>query len=385
MTQVAVLYVHGSALLYGSDRTLLHLVSHLDQERFAPIVVLPEAGPLIPALEAAGAEVHIQPLCVLHRTADPFYWMRFLLRIPQSARALRNLIRTRDVRLIHSNTSHVLDGSFAAYLTRAPHVWHIREIHTGLSRVGRWLSCWMRASSQAIFAVSRASQAAFFPGRVDDPKLHIIYDGIDVTRFHPERQGAAIRAEFGLAADTPLAGVVGRIAHWKGHRAFLDAAAWVYRRCPEARFLVVGDAVTEGDLALKQALQSQVHRLGLEEAVIFTGVREDVPEIMAALDVHVLPSEMPEPWGLVVLEAMASGLPVIATRQGGPLEMVVDGVTGHLVPPNDAEAMGQAMLALFENPEQARAMGQAGRARCESMFTLERAARDMMAVYDELL
>jgi len=386
MTQpMMILYVHSSALLYGSDRTLLHLITNLDRERFTPLVVLPESGPLVAALEEAGAKVHIQPLCVLHRMLNPLYWARFAFRVPQSALALRKLIRAQDVRLIHSNTSHILDGSFAAHLTGIPHVWHIREIHTGLSQVGRLLSRWIDAASSAIFSVSQASQEAFFPGRKGDTKLHIIYDGIDVTQFHPERLGDSVRAEFNLVPDIPLCGVVGRIAHWKGHRTFIDAAALVLQKYPEARFMIVGDAVTPSDQVLKQELLSHIHQLGLEEAIIFTGLRQDVPDIMAALNVHVLPSEMPEPWGLVVLEAMATGRPVIATRQGGPLEMVIEGKTGYLVPPSDPEALARALLTLFDNPEQAQAMGRAGRARCVSQFTLERAARDVMARYESLL
>lgn len=382
---VKILYVHSSAVLYGSDRTLLHLITHLDRERFTPLVVLPETGPLVAVLEAAGAEVALYPLSVLHRTLNPFFWARFAVQIPRTALALRKLVRTQDVRLIHSNTSHVLDGSFVARLTGIPHIWHIREVHTGLSRVGRLLSRWIYASSAQIFSMSQASQEAFFPGRACDPKLHIIYDGIDIAQFHPERRGEAIRAEFGLTPNTPLCGVIGRIAHWKGHATFLDAAALIHRQHPTARFLVVGDAVTAGDQALKQSLLAQARRLDLEDVVIFTGVRQDVPEIMAALDVHVLPSEMPEPWGLVVLEAMATGRPVIATRQGGPLEMVVDGETGHLVPPADPESLAQALLHFFQNPVRAREMGLAGRARCEAQFTLERTARAVMAQYESLL
>jgi glycosyltransferase involved in cell wall biosynthesis len=206
-----------------------------------------------------------------------------------------------------------------------------------------------------------------------------------IQLFNPRRDGTTVRAELGLGPGVPLIGVVGRIAHWKGHKLFLHAAARVRESLPETRFLIVGDAVTSGDHRLKEELFQLVQVLGLEEAVIFTGVRSDVPEVMAALNILVLPSELPEPLGRVVLEAMATARPVVATRQGGPLEIVVDGETGYLVPPRDPQLMAEAILSLLQAPERARMMGRAGRTRCEQRFTVERTCRDIVHVYEAIL
>jgi len=386
MKPIPILYVHGSADLYGSDRLLLQLIASLDRTRFDPIVLVPRDGPLVAALQGVGVDVQVKWLSVLHRTFDPVHWLCFFVRLPCSVEALRRLIKRRGIRLVHSNTSHVYDGALAARAAGVVHVWHIREVHTGLSKIGYPLSRLIYTHSDKVILMSAAVRRAFFSWRPDDdPKLHIVYDGVDITEFNPNNDGAAVRAELGLGLDVPLVGVVGRLAHWKGHRLFLQAVARVRRSFPAAHFLIVGDAVTPGDHRLKEELLQLVRQLELEEVVTFTGVRSDIPRVMAALNILVLPSELPEPWGMVVLEAMATARPVVATRQGGPLEMVVDGETGYLVPPDDPQPMAEAILSLLRSPEQARAMGRAGRDRCEQRFTAERSCQETKLLYEALL
>ena len=382
---VKVLYVHSSAVLYGSDRTLLHLIQFLDQARFQPVVVLPESGPLVSALEAYGAEVHIIPLSILHRSLSPRYWVQFAGRLWTSTRAITRLIREQGVGLVHTNTAHVFNGALASRMAGVPHVWHIREMQLGMSRLGGMFSVLICRTSAAILVMSQAVRDAFRWSGTCSAKVHAVYDGVDTERFVPPEDQRALREAIGMPTDALLVGMVGRIAHWKGQASFLRAAALVHQQQPQAQFFVVGDAVTAHDHQLKQELVQLTQDLGLTDAVTFTGFRADVPHIMAALDVFVLPSELPEPWGLVVLEAMASGCPVVATKQGGPLESVLDGETGYLVPPADPEAMAHALLTLLQNPQQAQAMGVAGRARCVEHFPLGQAAREVMAHYVALL
>lgn len=386
MTPIPILYVHGSADVYGSDKLLLELVAGLDRARYEPLVLVPTEGPLVSALKQREVDVLVKPLSVLHRSVSPGHWLRFFGRLPSSVRATWKLIEKRGVRLVHTNTSHVYDGALAARGARVPHVWHVREVHTGLSLVGGPLSRMIYHYSDAVIVMSDAVKEAFFsqhPDRVR--KIHKVYDGVDINTFHPGNDGSTVRAELGLTSDTALVGVVGRIAHWKGHRLFLRAAARVMQRFPKVRFLVVGDAVTRGDWRIKEELLRLVEELRLEHAVTFTGVRSDVRQIMAALSVLVLPSELPEPWGMVVLEAMATARPVVATRQGGPLEAVVDGETGYLVEPDDAAEMAQAILSLLEAPEAALAMGARGRIRCEQHFAQSQSHRGIVQLYDAVL
>lgn len=386
MTPLPILYVHGSADVYGSDKLLLELATGLDRTRYEPIVVVPTEGPLVSALKEREVDVHVRGLSVLHRHVSPGYWLRLVGRLPASVRALQKLMDQRGVQLVHTNTSHVYDGALAARAAGVAHVWHVREVHTGLSVIGGPLSRMIYHYSDAVIVMSDAVKEAFFSDRPDKTrKIHKIYDGVSVDRFHPGNTGSQMRTEIGLASDTPLVGVVGRIAHWKGHRLFLHAAARVVQRSPNVHFVVVGDAVTAGDCQVREDLLKLVEHLGLEDAVTFTGVRADVPQVMAALDVLVLPSELPEPWGMVVLEAMATARPVVATRQGGPLEAVVEGETGYLVPPDNVATMAQAILRLLEAPEEALAMGSSARLRCEQCFSQARTHEEIVELYEAVL
>ena len=157
------------------------------------------------------------------------------------------------------------------------------------------------------------------------------------------------------------------------------------RERPDARFLVVGDAVTAGDRRLKDELLDLRMELGLQDRVLFPGRRSDIPNVMAALDIFVLPSTMPEPWGFVTLEAMATAKPVIATKQGGPLEMITDGLTGFLVAPDSPDEMSAKMLYLLNTPDQAAQMGRAARLHCVGNFSIERSCAITTQCYETIL
>jgi glycosyltransferase involved in cell wall biosynthesis len=175
---------------------------------------------------------------------------------------------------------------------------------------------------------------------------------------------------------------VGRLAPWKGQREFLEAARLVATEWPEARFLVVGDVAFDGP-SYRDALRRLVRRLGLEDRVIFTGWRRDVPVVLAAADVLVHSSVLPEPFGLVIVEAMAMERPVVASRLGGPGEIVRDGHEGVLVDPRHPEEIAEALLRLAADPALRTCMGRTGRVRALGCFGAERFVQEMEAVLHE--
>jgi glycosyltransferase involved in cell wall biosynthesis len=188
---------------------------------------------------------------------------------------------------------------------------------------------------------------------------------------------ASVRAEFRIPADAPLVGVVARLDSQKGHIYLLRAWVQVTAALPEARLLVVGDGPLRGEL------QQQTYDLGLEGSVIFAGRREDVPRIMAALDVVTLPS-LWEGFGLVLLEAMAVARPIVASRVSAIPEIVVEGETGLLVPPRDVDALAAALIALLRDQQRATEMGRRGRVRLEQEFTLGKMIEATDRVYGDL-
>ena len=170
----------------------------------------------------------------------------------------------------------------------------------------------------------------------------MVHYGLDLCPYDPALPAAGVRRELGLPDEAFVAVHVGRLVPWKGQREFLEAARVVATACPEAHFLVVGDVAFDGS-AYRDALRRLVRRLGLEDRVVFTGWRRDVPVVLAAADVLVHSSVLPEPFGLVIVEAMAMERPVVASRLGGPGEIVRDGHEGVLVDPRYPEEIAEAL------------------------------------------
>ncbi len=212
-----------------------------------------------------------------------------------------------------------------------------------------------------------------------------IYNGVDVHRFHPRRDAARPRlAALGLAQRRWVLGTVGRLSPEKDQltlvRAYLALLARRPRWAQESVLLIVGDGPLRGALEALLAAAPPAHRA----AVRLLGARDDVPELMREWDLFCLPS-LTEGISNTILEAMASGVAVLATAVGGNPELVVDGVTGRLVPPADPEAMSRALETLLAQPEAMAKMGDAGRARAEENFSIEAMVANYLSLYDRIL
>ncbi|HEX5011308.1 MAG TPA: glycosyltransferase family 4 protein [Planctomycetota bacterium] len=229
-----------------------------------------------------------------------------------------------------------------------------------------------------IVCVSEMIRAVLLRDGLPPELVGVVHSGVDVARLQgaPDRR-ADYRREFGVPAGAPLVATVGHCAEHKGQRFLVAAAPAVLERFPEARILVVG----EGELL--PDLKEQARALHVEGRVLFPGFRTDVPALLRAFDLFVFPSHL-EGLGTSVLDALAVGLPVVATTAGGIPEMITDGVHGRLVPPRDPAALAAAMIELLEQPERARQMGEAGRARVMAEFTAERMVEKTLLEYERL-
>jgi len=221
-------------------------------------------------------------------------------------------------------------------------------------------------------------------------KIHVIHNGVDLSRFAAKDPRSGIRQELRLPPDAPLVAVVSRLSPLKGIEYFLEAAVLVAGRFPRVRFLVVGDGcVKKSDSVVENGeyrgtLQRRAERLGLGRCVVFTGFRLDVPEILAQVSVSVLPS-LSEALSNALLESMAAGVPVVATTVGGNPEVVEDGITGLMVPPRDPAMLARAICHLLERPEEAARFGQTGRQRVNEHFSLDRMVQRTERLYLNLL
>jgi glycosyltransferase involved in cell wall biosynthesis len=295
------------------------------------------------------------------------------------------VIRRERIALIHTNTIHILYGGPVAWLTHTPHVWHIREIvwqKGWLRRLELWMA---RHLATRIVVTSDAVAAMFGPAEGRPSTLIKVSNGIEMDRFHPG-DALALRAALRVSPTQTLVGIVCRLDVWKGVDVFIDAAALVARDRPDVRFVVVGGPVI-GLETYAATLRAQATMRGLDSLLTWTDWTYgpgDMPEVHRAIDILVLASSQPEPFGLVVVEGMATGRPVIATSHGGPGELIEDGVTGLLVTPGDAGALAAAIRALVDDRDRAHAMGVAGRLRAESHYSSQAYTAGVNRVYDDV-
>ncbi len=327
----------------GSEHALIRMIRQLVADGWECHVAVPAAPRLASEYAAAGAVLHVVPMERLTTSGGPARWARYAARWPLSVARLVRLVRRTDAGVVHTNSLHSWYGWAAAALTGRPHVWHAREIvfQSGAAlRVERFLT---GRFADRVVAVSQA-----VADQLDPRRTVVITDEADPDRFGPGRAGS-FRVAAGIGDDVPLAGSVARLDTWKGFETLLDAFALVRRDRPDAELVVAGAAVP-GKEAYAAGLEE---RAAAMEGVHWLGPRRDVPELMADLDVFVQVSTEPEPFGLVVVEALASGTPVVAGAEGGPLEILGPSAVasptpgGRLVRPGDPAALAEAVLQLL--------------------------------------
>ena len=384
---IRILYVHNGSDLYGPSRSLLRLVTRLDRRRFDPHVLLPSDGPLAVALAAEGVPVTVMSsLSVMTRPVMRWWRLvRFLLRLPFSVLAVVWAIRRLRIDLVHTNVAPLVSVAAATRIARVRHVWHLREFFHEFGPLWKVYRRYMLACADKILCVSTPVAAQFPAGT---GKVEVLHNGLPLEEFEPVpiNRVNRFRAQHGLE-DWRLVGVVGRIkAHRKGQDVFADAVAELKRRCvtSQVKFVIIGSPFPGNEEHLTR-LRQQIGDLGLEDDVVLTGDVEDVKAAIASLEVLVLPSAAPEPFGGVVLEAMALGVPVVATRVGGTIEQIDDGRTGILVEPGNALKLADAIERLVIDEVFRRSAGMACRRRVEERFAFTGMIARLEGIYREVV
>jgi glycosyltransferase involved in cell wall biosynthesis len=244
-----------------------------------------------------------------------------------------------------------------------------RPHHLWADRLGKRLLC---ATAARVIANSYAT-AAHLPCR---GKVTVVHNGIEIERYDPAMDGTPFRQQYGIPPDAPLVGTVGRLRPWKGQDRFLRTLAQVREAVPEVWGVVVGGAPFGVQDNYPQRLRRLTADLGLADRVAFTDHLDDVRPALAAMDLFVHAGD-PEPFGLVNLEAMAMGKPVVAFAHGALPEIVVDGETGLLIEPGNRAAMAEAIVALLQAPHRRAAMGDMARSRAVRHFEIRAAVKDV--------
>jgi glycosyltransferase involved in cell wall biosynthesis len=392
---ITVLYIDESGAFGGAITCMAHLVRHLDRTRFQPVVILHHDDPVL--RERIGEA----PVYVLKRRrigSGPIGrpLQRFLIKIlghrgarafalgqtglgylfdvvPRSAK-IRSIAKKHSVDLIHTNNSLEINwaGILAANRLKVPSVAHIRNFESA-----RRLQKRIFGMVDQILVQSHAQKEQLAADGLPPDAITVVHETVSEEEIlPPEEPGAGSRP--------PTCGITGMLVPWKGHRTFLAAAGIVKSRIPEAKVLVFGDE-TPMNPGYRRDLEDYAASVGLGDSVEFRGLAKDIRAALREMDVFVHASDSPEPFGRVIVEAMAARLPVIAANAGGPREIVAEGETGILFEPGSPESLAAALCRLLRDRELRNKMGQAGRLRVIQHFHVAQQAMAIDREYRKIL
>jgi glycosyltransferase involved in cell wall biosynthesis len=352
---IRLLIVHASSSRRqgGSVTFLRNLLDRLNGDTFKITVLFLQAGGLADDLSREGLDIEVI------ETGR----FRQVLRTGRAVAAIRRLIRRRGITLVFSNGAfeHLYAGT-AAWLARVPATWYCHGCAEGVDLVAGAAA---RVPARGVVTHSEYTRTQL--ARRCATPIHVVHLGVAIPDVNDARP--AIRRELGLDEACPLVAMVGVFMEWKGQDVFIRAAARI-RETTAARFVLVGDAPFPRHQAYAASLKELAKASGLESAIAFLGFRNDAASIMAAADVVVHASLEPEPFGIVLLEAMAVERPVVTTGMGGAEEIVRASDAAIVVPPGNPDALAAACIELLRNPDRRRRLGAAGRETVGSEFSL---------------
>lgn len=372
-----VLYVHSNLSLYGSDHCLLEMIKRINRKRYNLFLILPKKNilmkemefPLLEEIAQYDIPVYQINVAILRGSLlrNPFLFLYYFFHFIPSTMKFMRIIHQQKIDIIHINTYSILPAGVAGRLCRIPVVWHIREIFP--KRLAfRVLSKIIFFLSTKVITVTDTVRKEFFGSSSTSQKIITIYDGVDTHKFYPKNIPTSSLLD-GFHAEF-IIGTIGRITPLKGHLFFLRAAHEVIKVRPSTHFLIIGNIDNEERQVYQQQLFDFVHRNNLEKNIHFLGFKKNIEDYLNILDLFVLPSILPEALGLVVLEAMACGKPVIATNNGGQKELIQVNKTGFLVAPHDVATLSKLILALVQHKVTAKKMGSMGLQRVRQTFTV---------------
>lgn len=395
MRNIRIVFIEQDSDIGGAEVNLFYLFKGMSKDLFYPTVIVPYEGPLTERLRQMGIKYHVIPRVKFISTStyilgrkifNPFAVLYDLFVFLPTILKLINYLKRERINIVHTNSmlAHIY-GAVAAKIAGVPCIWHMQDIVDpkmvfGLAR--RALVFIGGILPEKIAVISMAVGEMFTGKSIQ--KLQVVYNGTDTIKFSPEIDGSGIRKEFNIANDEFVVGIVGRLVIWKGQREFLKAASVIVRKIPKTKFLIVGDT-TFGSKQYKEQLYDLACELGIESKVIFFGCRDDIPNIIRAMDVMVHASISPEPFGLVIIEGMASGVPVVASNRGGPVEIIENGKDGFLVNPEETDILVGRIIELLGDKSLRDKIAQAARKKIVEYFSVEKFILQFKDIYNNVV
>lgn len=372
-TTKKILIVNQSADLYGSDRSLLDLLSILPTNGYQPVVVLPERGPLLEKISALGIEVHV---CEIFKLSRSLFKFNSLVKMPfalqRAFKVLSRLNRQHQFDVAYTNTLAVLGLPLWARLHRIPHIWHVREIIETPTLVSRIYKKMVPLLSDHIVCNSQNTFDWLAPP--DHVSSHVIWNGIEASRHSYENPYQT------LIAGLPVVLLVGRVNHWKGQDLLLAASIHNFKGGNLYNLVFLGSPVP-GQEAWVDALNENIKQSGFQSYIHHVDFVSDTTPYYQHADLVVVPSKKPEPFGRVAIEAMACAKPVLAANHGGLIEIVQHQHTGLLFTPNNTLELADCLKRLVSDAQMRQSFGEAGLSRQAACFSLQAYQSSMLAVF----
>ncbi len=386
-----ILVIDSASEIGGAEIFLLRFMERLDKNKYIPqFLLLQEGGRLSDEILQRGYQISNTSMDFSTWRKGQSKWNTLkliILGIKATPRLFNTFLSLKrleiDIIQTSCNKSHV-SGVILGFLTGIPVLWTLHDFISKehFSFPLRKLLVFFSFFAERIITFSDAARRQFVYEGAASKKIVTVHHGIDAARFRAEVKGN-IRKELGIAEEKKVITVIGRISYWKGQEYLIKGIPKIVKQYHDSIFLIVGDTLF-GETEEKQKLEKLIRDEGLMDYCIMTDWRTDIPDILKETDILVHTSSCPEPFGLVLIEGMSMGKPIIAADAGGVPEIVVNGVTGILVKPADSNAIAEAVINLLSNPEKAKKMGKAGQERVEIVFNIELMVKKIEMLYDEI-
>ncbi len=361
---IPILYLsHCGSSIGGGEKQLYYLATHLNKNLYQPIVVCPDDGIFAEQLREANI-----PTTILNLPP----WRKVVSRLSRhtAATKLTDLAKKHNIQLVHTS-----DSWLNPYLLpvknqlNVPIISHVRNILTS-AQVAKYNFDQM----SRIIAISEQSKSPLVQAGVPSEKIDVVLNCVDISVFQPDSKKKR-------ESDPFIVGIVGRIEPFKKQKTFVEIAFHVAQQYQNVQFHIIGAALdTPEHRAYDKEVRQLVSEYKLEDVVHFTGHRDDMPHAMQELDLLVTLSA-----GSVIAEAMASGKPVIGTPIGSTSDMIVDGVTGYVVPLDSIETISDSIVQLITDSAQCKKMGEAARQHVEEAFSIELHVQKIQNIYEKLI
>lgn len=356
---IKILHTESSPGWGGQENRILNEALGLEKLGAKVYILCQPESILFKKASEAGVEVFTYPMRKSYDIKAIYYTMRLIKKLQI------------DVINTHSGKDTYIGGIAGKLSRRNPLI--VRTRHLALPITSTFSYKYL---SDVVVTVSEYVRNYLISKGIHPQKVFAVSTGIDIEKFNPDKVKVTLREELQLNKEIPLIGTVGVLRKKKGHHILLEAIPRVLKEFPQACFVLVGDGPQ------RKNIEDKIKELKLYKNVLMLGHRDDVPQILKSIDLFVLPT-LQEALGTSFLEAMAMGKPVIGSDVDGVREVIDDGINGYLIPPDKPDILSKKIIELLKNPQKASQMGQAGRKKIQSKYTLEHMCQEMFNLYSK--